>query len=55
LCCSELTYKEVADIMKVSQRTVDGYRESVFNKLEVKSRTGLVLFAVNAGIYEFEK
>ena len=49
--CSELTYKEIADIMGVSQRTVDGYRESVFQKLEVKSRTGLVLFAINAGIY----
>ena len=30
LCCSELTYKEIADKMEVSQRTVDGYRESVF-------------------------
>lgn len=50
-CCSELTYKEIADKMNISQRTVDGYRESVFDKLEVKSRTGLVLFAFNAGIY----
>ena len=49
--CSELTYKEIADKMNISQRTVDGYRESVFDKLEVKSRTGLVLFAFNAGIY----
>lgn len=49
LCCSELTYKEIADIMGVSQRTVDGYRESVFSKLDLKSRTGIVLFAVAQG------
>lgn len=49
-CCSELTYKEVAGIMKVTLRTVDGYRESIFSKLEIKSRTGLVLFAVHHGL-----
>lgn len=49
LCCSELTYKEIADKMGVSQRTVDGYRESIFSKLDLKSRTGIVLFAVGQG------
>lgn len=49
-CCSELTYKEIADKMGVSQRTVDGYRENTFDKLNVKSRTGIVLFAFHAGI-----
>lgn len=49
LCCSELTYKEIADRMHVSQRTVDGYRESVFSKLDLKSRTGIVLFAFQQG------
>jgi len=49
-CCSELTYKEIADRMGVSQRTVDGYRENTFEKLNVKSRTGIVLFAFKAGM-----
>jgi len=49
-CCSELTYKEIADKMGVSQRTVDGYRENAFDKLNVKSRTGIVLFAFHAGM-----
>ncbi|HMX04882.1 MAG TPA: LuxR C-terminal-related transcriptional regulator [Chitinophagales bacterium] len=39
----------MADKMSVSQRTVDGYRESVFSKLDLKSRTGIVLFAVHQG------
>jgi len=46
LCCSELTYKEIADKMFISPRTVDNYRESLFNKLNLKSRTGLVLYAI---------
>ncbi len=44
--CSELTYVEIADKMCVSPRTVDGYRESVFEKLGVKSRQGLVMAAI---------
>ena len=46
LCCTELTYKEIADQMNVSPRTVDGYREMLFEKLRVKSRTGMVVFAI---------
>jgi two-component system, NarL family, invasion response regulator UvrY len=49
LACTELTYKEIADKMCLSPRTVDGYRESLFEKLEVKSRVGLVLFAIRNG------
>ena len=53
LCCSELTYKEIADQLCVSPRTVDNYRESLFEKLELKSRTGLVLYAIENEIYKF--
>lgn len=50
--CSELTYKEVAEKMNVSPKTIDGYRESLFSKLELKSRVGLVLFAVKNHLVE---
>ncbi len=46
LSCSELTYKEVAAQMHLSERTIDGYRESVFAKLKVQSRVGMVLEAL---------
>lgn len=46
LACSELTYKEVADKMGVSERTVDGYRETLFHKFHVQSRVGLCLEAL---------
>ncbi|MDB5090241.1 MAG: DNA-binding response regulator [Mucilaginibacter sp.] len=53
LCCSELTYKEIADKMFVSPRTVDNYRESLFLKLNLKTRTGLVLYAIQNEIFKF--
>lgn len=43
--CTEMTYKEIADKMLLSPKTIDGYRDSVFSKLDVKSRVGIVLFA----------
>lgn len=46
LACSEMTYKEVAHEMNLSPKTIDGYRESLFQKLNVRSRTGLVLYAI---------
>ncbi len=51
-CCSDLTYKEIADRMFVSVRTVDGYRDSLFEKLEQKSRVGLVLYAIKHHYYQ---
>jgi DNA-binding NarL/FixJ family response regulator len=47
---TELTYKEIAQQMKVSPRTVDNYRDSLFLKLNVKSRVGLVVYAIKSGI-----
>lgn len=52
LCCTELTYKEIADKMCISPRTVDGYRDQLFEKLNVKNRVGLVLFAIKHKLVE---
>jgi len=46
LAATELTYKEIADQMCISTRTVDGYRDQLFEKLQIKSRIGLVLYAI---------
>ncbi|MDX1700020.1 MAG: response regulator transcription factor [Melioribacteraceae bacterium] len=50
--CSELTYKAIAGEMNLSPKTVENYRESLFSKLHVKSRVGLVIFAIKEGICE---
>ncbi len=44
--CTEMTYKEIASQMCLSPKTIDGYRESLFDKLEIKTRIGLVLYAI---------
>lgn len=51
LACSDDTYREIAQQMKVSERSVDMYREKVFEKLGVSSRTGMALEAVRRKIY----
>lgn len=46
LVCTEMTYKEIAEQMCLSPRTIDGYRDALFEKLNLKSRVGLVVFAI---------
>jgi two-component system, NarL family, invasion response regulator UvrY len=48
--CSDLSYQQIAEKMFVSPRTVDGYRDSLFQKLQVKNRVALALFAVKYGV-----
>lgn len=46
LACSEKSYQQIAEEMHVSERTVDGYRESVFKKFGINTRVGLVIYAI---------
>ncbi len=55
LACSELTYRQIAAQLNLTERTIDGYREAVFNKLQVHSRTGMVLEAVRRGLVKLSK
>lgn len=43
---SELSYKEIAEKMICSPRTVESYRDSLFEKFGIRSRVGLVLYAL---------
>jgi DNA-binding NarL/FixJ family response regulator len=53
LATSDHTYKQIAALMHVSERTIDGYRESLFAKLQVQSRTGMVLEGIKRGLVKF--
>lgn len=44
--CTEKSLKQIAAEMHVSPRTIDGYRDQLFEKIKVSSRIGLVLFAI---------
>lgn len=46
LCCSEMTYKEIAAKMKLTERNIDWYRETMFKTFSVQNRVGLVLAAI---------
>jgi two-component system, NarL family, invasion response regulator UvrY len=50
LSCSELTYREIAAEMGIGHRAVDSLRDSLFQKLNVSNRVGLVLYAIKNGI-----
>jgi DNA-binding NarL/FixJ family response regulator len=50
--CTELTYKEIGGKMFCSARTVESYRDSLFEKLGVKTRVALALYAVKAGLHK---
>lgn len=52
LACTEMSYKQIADQMGLSSRTVEGYRDDLFKKLNVISRVGLVVFAIKNGLYK---
>ncbi len=52
LACTERTYKEIAQEMFVSPKTVDGYRDSIYEKIQAKNRIGLMLYAIKTGLFK---
>lgn len=46
---SEMNYKEIAEKMFCSPRTVESYRDNLFEKLELKTRVGLAVYALKNG------
>lgn len=52
LICKELTNKEIADQLFLSVRTVEGYRQKILERMQVKNTVGLVVFAINYGLFD---
>ena len=52
LICTGLSYDEIASQMKLSKRTVEKYRDTMFTRLNVKSRLELAMFAVRNGFVQ---
>jgi len=46
LSFSEDNYTQIAEKMCLSPRTIHGYRDSVFSKLNIHTRMGLIIFAL---------
>lgn len=49
-CCTEKSYKEIAEAMKILPRAVEKLRSDMFEKLGTSSRVGLVLYAIRTGL-----
>ncbi len=54
-CCTELHYREIAEHMEVSVRTIHTYRDNLFDKLGLKTRIGLVMYATSIGVIPIEQ
>lgn len=54
LICQGNTSKEVAASLFISQRTVEGHRTRIMQKMNVRSIAGLVAYACEKGLYKAE-
>ena len=45
----EMNYREISEKMFCSPRTIENYRDSLFEKLELKTRIGLTVYAIKNG------
>lgn len=52
LACTEKTYREIADIMYLSTKTIEGYRDAIYEKLNINNRIGLVLYAIRNQLFK---
>ena len=48
--CTEMSYKEIATKLSLSVRTIEGYRDGLFEKTGINTRVGLVIYAIKTGV-----
>ncbi len=51
LSCADHTDEEIAARMHLSPRTMGGYRDRIYEKLQVHNKAGLVKFAMATGLF----
>lgn len=52
LICQEKTNKEIADELNLSIRTIEGYRDRIFEKIGARNSAGVVIYAIRNKIYD---
>lgn len=52
MVCQELSNKEIATILNLSVRTIEGYRDRIQEKINVRNTAGMVVYAIKNKIYE---
>ncbi len=52
MICEEYSNHEIADTLKLSRRTVEGYREKILVKINAKNAAGIVIYAIKNKLFE---
>ena len=52
--CQEKTNKEIADLLHLSIRTIEGYRDKIQEKIGAKNAAGIVVYAIKNNIYKVD-
>lgn len=55
LICQEKLNQEMALILGLSKRTIEGYREKIMEKTDAKNTAGIVLYAIRNKIHDINK
>ena len=54
LLCEQKTAQEIANLLFITRRTVEGHKTRLLNRTGVKNTVGLVLYAIRTGIVDFK-
>ena len=54
MVCEEKTNKEIADVLHLSTRTIEGYRDRIQEKIKAKNSAGIVVYAIRHRIYKID-
>jgi DNA-binding NarL/FixJ family response regulator len=54
LICEQYANKEIAAMLNLSVRTIEGHREKIQEKMDVLNTAGIVVHAIKAGIYQIK-
>jgi len=49
--CTDMSYKEIGYKLNLSRRTIEAYKNNLCEKIGVKTRVGLVVFALQKIIF----
>ena len=54
LLCKEMTYKEIAEELNLSPRTIESHIYRVMKRHNTKSSIGLVIMAIKHGLFKIK-
>ena len=53
--CQQYSSKEIAERLNIGIKTVENYRNRIFDKIGVKNMAGVVIYAIRNGFYDINE